>query len=50
MIMKEENRRTRKKTLSTISNFHTVHTSHDAAPQDHSQPQTTHPQAEHHMQ
>jgi len=25
------------------SNFHTVHTAHDAAPQDHSQPQPTHP-------
>ena len=25
------------------SNFHTVHTAHDTAPQDHSQPQTTHP-------
>jgi len=24
-------------------NFHTVHTAHDAAPQDHSQPQPTHP-------
>ena len=25
------------------SNFHTVHTAHDAAPQDHSQPQPTQP-------
>jgi len=25
------------------SNFHTVHTAHDAAPQDHNQPQPTHP-------
>jgi len=25
------------------SNFHTVHTAHHAAPQDHSQPQPTHP-------
>jgi len=25
------------------SNFHTVHTAHDAAPQHHSQPQPTHP-------
>jgi len=26
-----------------VSNLHTVHTAHDAAPQDHSQPQPTHP-------
>jgi hypothetical protein len=25
------------------SNCHTVHTAHDAAPQDHNQPQPTHP-------
>jgi len=28
---------------STVKVFHTVHTAHDAAPQDHSQPQPTHP-------
>jgi len=27
----------------TVRLFHTVHTAHDAAPQDHSQPQPTHP-------
>jgi len=26
-----------------VTNFHTVHTTHDAAPQDHSQPQPTDP-------
>ena len=28
--------------LESNSNFHTGHTAHDAAPQDHSQPQPTH--------
>jgi len=31
------------KLLLDNSNFHTVHTAHSAAPQDHSQPQPTHP-------
>ena len=26
-----------------LSNFHTVHTAHDATPHDHSEPQPTHP-------